>query len=66
MLTAKEGLKKTEVNYLMVCHLTNRDEDKAQTFNDFLASVFKANDGLWDPWKPGLEDCDLGDRYAPN
>ena len=28
-------------------HLTNRDIDKAETFNDFFTSVFNTDDGLW-------------------
>ncbi|KAK4823577.1 LOW QUALITY PROTEIN: hypothetical protein QYF61_003581 [Mycteria americana] len=31
-----------------ICHLTNRDVDKAETFNAFLASVFNNNDGPWE------------------
>ncbi|KAK4829339.1 hypothetical protein QYF61_003266 [Mycteria americana] len=41
-------------------HLTNRDVDKAETFNIFIASVFNTDDGPWDPWDPVLEDHDWG------
>jgi len=41
-------------------HLTNREVDKMKTFNAFFTSVFNTDVGLWDPWGPVLEDCDLG------
>ncbi|GAB0196742.1 hypothetical protein GRJ2_002139500 [Grus japonensis] len=46
-------------------HLTNRDIDKAETFNAFFASVFNTDDGLWDPSCPELEDCDCGNDKLP-
>ncbi|GAB0187060.1 mitochondrial enolase superfamily member 1 [Grus japonensis] len=45
--------------------LTNRDIDKAETFNAFFASVFNTDDGLWDPSCPKLEDCDCGNNKLP-
>ncbi|KAK4807096.1 hypothetical protein QYF61_018437 [Mycteria americana] len=48
-----------------VGHLTNRDEDKAETFNAFLASVFNTSYGPWDLQSPLLEDRDWGsDKLA--
>ena len=41
-------------------HLTDKDTGKAETFNAFFASVFNADDGLWDPRCPELEDRDGG------
>ncbi|GAB0188707.1 mitochondrial enolase superfamily member 1 [Grus japonensis] len=46
-------------------HLTNRDIDKAETFNAFFASVFNTDDGLWDPRCPELEDRDCGNDKLP-
>ncbi|GAB0204497.1 mitochondrial enolase superfamily member 1 [Grus japonensis] len=46
-------------------HLTNRDIDKAETFNAFFASVFNTDDGLWDPSCPKLEDRDCGNNKLP-
>ncbi|GAB0199179.1 mitochondrial enolase superfamily member 1 [Grus japonensis] len=46
-------------------HLTNRDIDKAETFNAFFASVFNTDDGLWDPSCPELEDRDCGNDKLP-
>jgi len=42
------------------CHLTNRNEDEAETFNATFASVFSTSGGPWDLWSPGLEDHDWG------
>lgn len=39
-----------------VGHVTNRDIDKAARFNATFASVFKSDDGPWDPWSPVLEE----------
>lgn len=39
-------------------HVTNRDVDKAETFNAFFNSVFNSDDGPWDSWSPVLEDHD--------
>ncbi|KAK4816993.1 hypothetical protein QYF61_025913 [Mycteria americana] len=47
-----------------VGHLTNRDVDKAETFNASF-SVFNTNDEPWDPRSPVLEDCDWGDDKIP-
>ena len=67
MLTAKGRLKKTLVHYLMrlVTSSPNRDEDKAETFNAFFASVFDTNDGPWDARSPGLEDHNRGSDKLP-
>ncbi|GAB0179481.1 mitochondrial enolase superfamily member 1 [Grus japonensis] len=46
-------------------HLTNRDIDKAETFNAFFASVFNTDDRLWDPRCPELEDRDCGNDKLP-
>ncbi|GAB0184195.1 mitochondrial enolase superfamily member 1 [Grus japonensis] len=46
-------------------HLTNRDIDKAETFNAFFASVFNTDDRLWDPRCPKLEDHDCGNDKLP-
>ncbi|GAB0206716.1 mitochondrial enolase superfamily member 1 [Grus japonensis] len=46
-------------------HLTNRDIDKAETFNAAFASVFNTDDGLWDPSCPELEDRDCGNDKLP-
>ncbi|GAB0182819.1 mitochondrial enolase superfamily member 1 [Grus japonensis] len=46
-------------------HLTNRDIDKAETFNGFFISVFNTDDGLWDPSCPELEDHDCGNDKLP-
>ncbi|GAB0202528.1 mitochondrial enolase superfamily member 1 [Grus japonensis] len=46
-------------------HLTNRDIDKAETFNAFFASVFNTDDGLWDPSCLELEDRDCGNNKLP-
>ncbi|KAK4807141.1 hypothetical protein QYF61_018482, partial [Mycteria americana] len=48
-----------------VGHLTNRDVDKAETFNAFFASVFNTNDGPWDPQSPVLEHHDWGHDKLP-
>ncbi|KAK4810960.1 hypothetical protein QYF61_014432 [Mycteria americana] len=48
-----------------VGHLTNRDVDKAETFNAFFASVFNTDNGSWDPRNPLLEDRDWGDDKLP-
>ena len=39
-------------------HLTNRDIDKAETFNAFFATVFNTDDGLWGSQSPGPENHD--------
>lgn len=44
-------------------HLTNRKEDKAETFNAFFA--FKTHDGFRDKQSPGLEDCDWDSGTFP-
>ncbi|GAB0205527.1 mitochondrial enolase superfamily member 1 [Grus japonensis] len=46
-------------------HLTNRDIDKAETFNAFFASVFNTDDRLWDPSCHELEDHDCGNDKLP-
>ncbi|GAB0205816.1 hypothetical protein GRJ2_003047200 [Grus japonensis] len=46
-------------------HLTNRDIDKAETFNAFFASVFNTDDGLWDPRCLELEDPDCSNDKLP-
>uniref|UniRef100_A0A8B9EMY0 Reverse transcriptase domain-containing protein n=1 Tax=Anser cygnoides TaxID=8845 RepID=A0A8B9EMY0_ANSCY len=46
-------------------HLTDKDTGKAETFNAFFASVFNADDGLWDPRCPELEDHDGGNDKLP-
>ncbi|GAB0180024.1 hypothetical protein GRJ2_000467700 [Grus japonensis] len=46
-------------------HLTNRDIDKAETFNAAFTSVFNTDDGLWDPSCPELEDRDCGNNKLP-
>ncbi|GAB0204308.1 mitochondrial enolase superfamily member 1 [Grus japonensis] len=46
-------------------HLTNRDIDKAETFNAAFASVFNTDDGLWDPSCPELEDRDCSNDKLP-
>ena len=33
-------------------HLTNRDEEKAEAFNTFFASVFNNTDRPWTAWSP--------------
>ena len=48
-----------------VSHLTNRDVNKAKTFNAAFASVFNTDDGPWDPRSPVLEARDLGDDKVP-
>lgn len=35
-------------------HLTNKDTDKAETFNAFFAFVFNTSDGLWHLMCPGV------------
>jgi len=54
------GLLRDEVG-----HLTNRDVEKAETFNAAFASVFNTNDGPWDCWSAVLEDRDWGDNKLP-
>ncbi|KAK4811903.1 hypothetical protein QYF61_017427, partial [Mycteria americana] len=49
-----------------VGHLTNKDEDKADTFNSFFTSVFNTSDALWDAWSPRLEDHDWGSDKVPD
>lgn len=68
MLTAKGRLKKTLSDE--VGHLTVGEGEKSSlsqiglkiklTFNAFFAFVFMTSDGPWEPWSPGLEDCDWG------
>jgi len=46
-------------------HLTDKHMGKAEMFNAFFASVFNAEDGLWDPACPDLEDHDSGNDKLP-
>ena len=64
MLTAKGGLN---IGLLLDegGHLTNMNEDKAETFNAFFASVFNTDDRPWDPQSPVFEDCDWGNDKPP-
>lgn len=48
-----------------VCHLTNRDEGKAETFNSSFSSIFNTSDAPWDAWSSGLEDHDWGNDKVP-
>ena len=46
-------------------HLINRDADKAETFKAFFAFVFNAEEGLWHPRCPELEDYG-NDQFPAN
>ncbi|KAK4816487.1 hypothetical protein QYF61_017239 [Mycteria americana] len=46
-------------------HLTNRDEEKAEAFNAFLACVFNNTDRLWAAWSPESEDHEGGNSDFP-
>jgi len=46
-------------------HLTNRDADKAETFNAFFAPVFNTDAGLWDRCSPELEDQGCSNNQLP-
>lgn len=46
-------------------HLTHRDIDKAEMFNALFASVFNADNGLWNLRCPELEDLECGNDQLP-
>lgn len=61
------SLKTPAIGLLLdgVGHLTNRDEDKAETFISSFTSIFNSSDAPWDVWSPKLEYRDWGSDRVP-